>query len=54
MEAQEGSLKINEALNNTLNDFLKFPLAEAIAHPCILSSPPMPLITFLSDVPTRV
>jgi hypothetical protein len=31
MKAQEGSLKINETLNNTLNDFLKFPLAEAIA-----------------------
>ena len=31
MEAPENSSKINEALNNTLNDLLKFPLMEAIA-----------------------
>jgi hypothetical protein len=31
MEAQESSLKINDPLKNTLNDFLKFPLSEAIA-----------------------
>jgi hypothetical protein len=31
LNAQESSLNINEALKNTLNDFLKFPLAEAIA-----------------------
>jgi hypothetical protein len=31
MEARENSSKINEALNNTLNDLLKFPLMEAIA-----------------------
>jgi hypothetical protein len=31
MTSQESSLKINEALNSTLNEFLKFPLSEAIA-----------------------
>ena len=31
MEAQENSLKINEHLKSTLNDFLRFPLSEAIA-----------------------
>ena len=31
MEARENSSKINEALNSTLNDLLKFPLMEAIA-----------------------
>ena len=31
MEAQESSLKINDPLKSTLNDFLKFPLSEAIA-----------------------
>src|SRR5918996_4599630 len=31
MKTQESTFKINESLNNTLNDFLKFPLAEAIA-----------------------
>jgi hypothetical protein len=30
MEAQESSLKITDPLKNTLNDFLKFPLSEAI------------------------
>ncbi len=31
MEAQESSLKINDSLKNALNDFLKFPISEAIA-----------------------
>lgn len=31
MKAQEDSLRISESLKNTLNDFLKFPLSEAIA-----------------------
>jgi hypothetical protein len=31
MTSQESSLKINEALKGTLNEFLKFPLSEAIA-----------------------
>ena len=31
MTSQESTLKINEALKNTLNEFLKFPLSEAIA-----------------------
>jgi hypothetical protein len=31
MTSQESSSKINEALKNTLNEFLKFPLSEAIA-----------------------
>ncbi|HEY9386935.1 MAG TPA: hypothetical protein VIP70_07830 [Nitrososphaeraceae archaeon] len=31
VKAQENSLKINEALTNTLNDLLEFPLMEAIA-----------------------
>src|SRR5678815_432817 len=31
MKTQESTFKINESLNNTLNDFLKFPLMEAIA-----------------------
>ena len=31
MTSQESSLKVNEILKNTLNDFLKFPLSEAIA-----------------------
>ena len=31
MGAPENSSKINEALKNTLNDLLKFPLMEAIA-----------------------
>ncbi|MGC2483602.1 MAG: hypothetical protein WA398_07560, partial [Nitrososphaeraceae archaeon] len=31
MKTQESTFKINESLNNTLDDFLKFPLAEAIA-----------------------
>ena len=31
MKSQESPLKISEALNNTLNDFLKYPLSEAIA-----------------------
>jgi hypothetical protein len=30
MTSQESSLKINEALKGTLNEFLKFPLSEAI------------------------
>ena len=31
MKSQERSLKIDETLKNTLNDFLRFPLSEAIA-----------------------
>jgi hypothetical protein len=31
MTSQESSSKINEALKITLNEFLKFPLSEAIA-----------------------
>jgi hypothetical protein len=31
MTSQESSLRINDALKSTLNDFLKFPLSEAIA-----------------------
>jgi hypothetical protein len=31
MGAPENSSKINEAMNDTLNDLLKFPLMEAIA-----------------------
>jgi hypothetical protein len=30
LNVQECSLKINKDLKNTLNDFLKFPLSEAI------------------------
>jgi hypothetical protein len=30
MTSQESSSKINEALKNTLNEFLKFPLSEAM------------------------
>jgi hypothetical protein len=30
MTSQESSLKMNEALKSTLNEFLKFPLSEAI------------------------
>jgi hypothetical protein len=29
MRSQESSLKINQALENKLNEFLKFPLSEA-------------------------
>jgi hypothetical protein len=31
MKSQERSLKVDETLKNTLNDFLRFPLSEAIA-----------------------
>lgn len=31
MKSQERSLKIDETLKNTLKDFLRFPLSEAIA-----------------------
>jgi hypothetical protein len=34
MKAHESSLKLGGTLKNTLNDFLKFPLSEAIAGRC--------------------